>query len=159
MTVTGTLPKIDEHEILVEVPPEQAWAAVLRTFTGFTTGTGWRVIAKALRCQPDHASGVLYAVGASVPGFRVTRSVPPTEWALEGRHLFSRYALTFRIAPLEGERSRLSAESSAAFPGPHGLVYRALVIGTGGHVVSVRNILKRIKTEAERTRLSGATEK
>jgi hypothetical protein len=148
--VTGVLPKIDEHEVLVAVAPDEAWTALLSTFTGFTTGAGWRVIARALRCQPGSSSGAPDVVGASVPGFRVARSVPPREWALEGRHQFSQYALTFRITPLDGEHCRIRAESSAVFPGPQGVAYRALVIGTGGHVVGVQNILKKVKVKAER---------
>jgi hypothetical protein len=35
------------------------------------------------------------------------------------------------------------------FPGLHGTAYRALVIGSGGHVVGVRGILRRVKAEAE----------
>jgi hypothetical protein len=152
VVVTGALPKIDEHEIQVGVSPDEAWTALVRTFSGLTTHAGWRVIAKALRCQPGDSSGDPDAVGASLPGFRVTRSVPSRQWSLEGRHLFSRYSLTFRIAPLGADRSQISAESSAVFPGPQGRTYRALVIGTGGHVVGVRNILRRVKIEAERTR-------
>ena len=74
----------------------------------------------------------------------------PKEWTLEGEHLFSRYSLAFRIAPLDSDHCRVSAESSAMFPGHHGAAYRALVIGTGGHVIGVRDILRRIKIEAER---------
>jgi hypothetical protein len=156
VTVTGTLPRIDEHEVVVDAPPDEVWAALVSTFTRLTTRVGWRVYGQAVRCQPDSASGVPDVVGAAVPGFRVVASVPPSEWALEGRHQFSRYALTFRITPLEGERSLLRAESSAVFPGLHGRVYRALVIGTGGHVVGVRSILRSIKVEAGRSRLSSA---
>jgi hypothetical protein len=156
VAVTGALPKIDAHEVLVDVPPDQAWAALLSSFTRGSTGAGWRVFAKAIRCQPDSAHGDPDAVGASIPGFRVVGSVPPSEWKLEGSHLFSRYSLTFRITPLEGERCLIRAESSAVFPGLHGRVYRALVIGTGGHVVAVRNIVRRIKIEAERSRSTGS---
>ena len=86
----GTLPRIDEHEVVVDAPPDQAWAALLSTFTRLTTRAGWRVYAKAVRCQPDRASGVADAAGALRPGFRVSRSEPPREWALEGAHAFSR---------------------------------------------------------------------
>jgi hypothetical protein len=75
------------------------------------------------------------------------------EWGLEGKHLFSRYALTFRIDRLDGGRSRVRAESSAAFPGYRGAAYRALVIGTRGHIAGVRGILRQIKIGAERTRV------
>ena len=69
--------------------------------------------------------------------------------ALEGRHRYSRYALTFRIDP-DGDGSRLSAETRAEFPGWAGRAYRAGVIGTRGHVVVVRRLLRSVKARAER---------
>jgi hypothetical protein len=80
----------------------------------------------------------------------VARSEAPVELALEGSHRFSRYALILRIDDLGG-RSRLRAETRAEFPGPHGRVYRALVIGTRGHVLMVRRILGAVKRRAEHT--------
>jgi hypothetical protein len=146
------LPRIDEHEISVDVSAEEAWPFVLAGFEGLSTRPGWRAFARAIRCTPDRASGKLVAVGSTIPGFRVTRCLQPTEWGLEGRHLFSSYGLTFRITPLDAAHCRIQAESRAAFPGLHGTAYRALVIGTGGHVIAVRGILRRIKNEAERPR-------
>ena len=68
---------------------------------------------------------------------------------LEGEHRFSRYALIFRLEALPGERSRVRAESRAAFPGLHGRAYRALVIGTRGHVVAVNRLLRAVRARAE----------
>ncbi|HVA06468.1 MAG TPA: hypothetical protein VNG12_07005 [Acidimicrobiales bacterium] len=82
----------------------------------------------------------------------MTQSDAPTLWGLEGSHFFARYALTFRVTPLNDQRCQVSAESSGSFPGIHGAAYRALVIGTGGHVVSVRGMLRQIKADAERPR-------
>ena len=90
------------------------------------------------------------------PAFASRGSVAPTEWRLEGSHRFSRYSLTFRIAPLGAECCVIRAESSAAFPGPAGRAYRALVIGSGGHVLGVRSLLRTMKREAERADKSGA---
>ena len=73
----------------------------------------------------------------------------PTEWALEGEHLFSRYALTFRISPVDTGHCRVTALSSAEFPGALGRMYRAMVIASGGHAIGVRAILRSIKAEAE----------
>ena len=150
MEVTAALPRIDEHEISVDVPAEEAWLAVLDVFERLTARPIWRAFARVVRCNPDRASGDPVIVGATVPGFRVTHSLPPNEWALEGRHLFSRYALTFRITPVDDKHCRVRAESSAEFPGHHGTAYRAVVIGTGGHVIGVRGILRSIKIRAER---------
>ncbi|WP_337588776.1 hypothetical protein [Mycolicibacterium aromaticivorans] len=44
--------------------------------------------------------------------------------------------------------TRVVAQSWAAFPGFMGRIYRALVIGSGGHRVVVRNMLKRIAQQA-----------
>jgi hypothetical protein len=83
-------------------------------------------------------------------GFRVAREKRPALLALEGEHLFARYALTFRIDPVAREESRLTAETHAAFPGATGRVYRQLVIGSGGHTIVVRHLLREIKRRAER---------
>jgi len=149
MEVSTALPRIDEHEILVDVSAEEAWPAVLAVFERLTAQPLWRVLAKVIHCTPDHASGSPALTDAAVPGFRVTRSLPPNEWALEGRHLFSRYALTFRVIPIDDRHCRIGAESSAEFPGHRGTVYRFLVIGSGCHVLGVRGILRSIKTRAE----------
>jgi hypothetical protein len=41
------------------------------------------------------------------------------------------------------------AETRAAFPGLQGRAYRALVIGTRGHVLAVRRLLRAVKARAE----------
>jgi hypothetical protein len=77
-------------------------------------------------------------------GFRVTESSAPAKLVLEGRHPFSKYALVFLIEAREGGGSRARAQTWAAFPGPQGRVYRALVIGSGIHSVLVRRMLRRL---------------
>lgn len=64
-----------------------------------------------------------------------------------GRHRFSRYALTFRLRDA-GAATVVTAESRAEFPGVTGTAYRALVVGSGGHVVAVRRMLARVASEA-----------
>jgi hypothetical protein len=88
-------------------------------------------------------------VGATIPGFHVSQAQSPSLLALEGAHRFSRYRLTFHIDELGPDRSRLRAETHAAFPGIHGKAYRTLVIGTRGHVVAVRRMLRAVKRRAE----------
>jgi hypothetical protein len=149
---SAALPCIDEHEISLNVPTPVAWTAVVAVFARLTARPAWRAFAKAIRCKPDHAVGTAITVGEAVPGFLVARCEAPTEWALEGEHLFSRYALTFRVTPVDGEHCRVVAHSSAEFPGLHGKVYRAMVIGTGGHAIGVRGILRSIRNEAEHGR-------
>ena len=84
-------------------------------------------------------------------GFRVLREEPGSSRVLEGEHPFSRYRLSFFIDTLGAERVRLRARTDAVFPGPLGTAYRALVIGTGGHKLVVRRMLRQLKRAAERT--------
>jgi hypothetical protein len=58
-------------------------------------------------------------------------------------------ALIFRLAAGD-HRTTLCAETRAAFPGIGGRVYRGLVIGTGGHVLVVRGLLRAARRYAER---------
>jgi hypothetical protein len=76
-------------------------------------------------------------------------SVPGRELVLQGRHRFASYALIFRIEDIGPRRSRLRAESRAAFPGRAGRLHRRLVIGTGGHVVGMRRLLSAIRRRSE----------
>ena len=94
-------------------------------------------------------SGPIGAVGSTVVGFEVTSAEPARELVLEGSHRFSNYRLAFVIEPAAGSGSRLRAITHAEFPGLGGRVYRALVIGTRGHVVAVRNMLRAIRRRAE----------
>lgn len=69
---------------------------------------------------------------------------------LEGAHLFATYRLAFELRDGGSGDTQLAALSWAAFPGLRGTVYRALVIGTGGHRVAVRRMLKQIAAGAEK---------
>jgi hypothetical protein len=118
------LPYIDEHAISVHASAAETWSALLR---------------KMCR-NPDDP--------ATVPvGFKLEEATPQRRLALKGRHLFAVYRLVFELDP-DGDDVRLRALSFAAFPGLHGKVYRALVIGTGGHRIVVRRMLKRIAAAA-----------
>jgi hypothetical protein len=88
--------------------------------------------------------------GSPVVGFRVVRANRPTLLALEGEHRYSRYALTFRLEELGPGRTEVRAETHAEFPGVQGRVYRALVIGSRAHVITVRSMLRAVKRRAER---------
>ena len=85
-----------------------------------------------------------------MPGFVVARSIAPAVLALMGQHRFARYALIFRITETPAGPTRLSAETRAEFPGPQGRAYRALVIGSRGHVLAVHSILRSVRRAAER---------
>ncbi|MEU7142009.1 hypothetical protein ABZ942_21335 [Nocardia sp. NPDC046473] len=68
--------------------------------------------------------------------------------ALKGRHWFSKYALIFELDDEGANRTRIRAKTLANFPGPHGKIYRALVIGSGGHKIVVRRMLRQIAAAA-----------
>jgi hypothetical protein len=73
----------------------------------------------------------------------VVDSEPGRRLALRGQHRFARYALTFLI-----DGDQLRARSEAAFPGIRGRLYRALLMGTGGHRLVTRGLLRRIARAA-----------
>jgi hypothetical protein len=144
------LPFIDEIGVGIDAPRDAVWdslcAAVGRSFGGAATMR----FAGLLGCADRQPSGQVDEPGATLVGFHVARSRRPQELALEGEHRFAQYALAFHIDDV-GERSRLRAETRAAFPGWHGRTYRALVIGSGGHIVAVKRLLTAVKAAAERS--------
>lgn len=143
---------MDEHAIEVAAPPEETWDAVRQTASGSFGGRGAELVARLLGCTETHSHGDPAEPGSTITGFRISRADAPVELALEGEHRFSRYALIFHLEALSGERSRVRAETRAAFPGLHGRAYRALVIGTGGHVLVVKRLLRAVRARAERPR-------
>jgi hypothetical protein len=148
--VATELPFVDEHAIEIDAPPDAVWNAVChvaaRSFDGGLTGR----VSGVLGCVDRETRGRIDQVGSSVAGFHVARAERPVELALEGAHRFARYALVFRIDEVGANRSRLRAETRAKFPGARGRAYRALVIGTRGHVVAVKRLLRAVGTHAER---------
>jgi Protein of unknown function (DUF2867) len=124
------LPYIDEYAITVDAEPADTWSALLQV----------------LCRDPDDPS--------TVPtGFSLDEARAPARFALKGRHPFAVYRWVFDLEPLTGTeaggRTRVRSATWAAFPGVHGKIYRALVIGTGGHRVAVRWTLNRIARAAE----------
>ncbi len=89
-------------------------------------------------------------MGGESRGFTVAERLAPRRLVLTGSHWFSRYELAFALDETAAERTRITAESRAEFPGIAGRIYRALVIGSGGHVLVVRALLRRIAAAAER---------
>jgi hypothetical protein len=101
--------------------------------------------------EPPRASGGWQATtgaGDCLPGFTVVRAQAPRSLGLSGRHRFSRYALAFELEAAEQTGCMLRARSYAEFPGPAGRVYRALVIGSGGHRIMVRRLLRDVADRA-----------
>ncbi len=132
------LPWIDEHRQKVRGTPEVVWAAMLR-IVGCAMSTSPR-FARFLRCDPAGRSDTWTGrAGETILGFRVEDVESGRRLVLRGRHRFADYQLTFIL-----EGNELRAETRAAFPGIEGRVYRAAVIGTGGHAIILRRILRRI---------------
>lgn len=149
--VEEPLPFIDEHARLVEAPPERAWAVLIRVLPRAFGGAGAERFARAIGCEEGAPDGRFPAEGSALVGFRVARAEPPRELALTGRHRFSRYALTFRLDAMdEGRATRVRAETRAEFPGIAGRAYRLAVIGTRGHVLVVRRLLRAVDRGSRR---------
>jgi hypothetical protein len=146
-----SIPFIDEHSATVAASPDQTWKALAEVVAGSNAGRLGGLVARGLDCVPSDAAGEIPAIGSTIPGFIVTRSVCPAALALMGEHRFSRYALVFTISERLGEDAvELSAQTRAVFPGHAGRLYRMLVIGTRGHVLAVRAILRTVRRRAER---------
>ncbi|MEV7371111.1 hypothetical protein AB0O51_09525 [Streptomyces sp. NPDC090301] len=136
------LPFVDEHVVVVDAGVEELWARLLVKVGRSLSTAGGARYARVVGAVPREAGGARpLGAGSEFPGFRVARVVPGRELALEGRHRFSTYSLVFRVEELGGGRCRLRAETRAVFPGVAGRVYRALVIGSGGHAFAMRRLL------------------
>ena len=151
MPSASALPHVDEHSVSVEASPSATWEALQRVVEGsFSSPTSGRG-ARLLGCAETAASGSRPLVtGSTLPGFRVDQADPPSTLALTGAHRFSNYALIFRLDPEADRRTTLRAETRAEFPGVKGSIYRALVIGTRGHVLVTRRLLTAAKRSAEK---------
>lgn len=136
------LPYIDEHVTDVHASRDQVWAALAGVLRGnLGGGTG---LARVLGCDPARGTPEFDGrIGQAVPGFRVVETDPGRRLALAGRHRFSRYQLTFVL-----DDDRLRAQTHATFPGVLGRLYRAAVIGSGGHRVVTRRLLRQIASRA-----------
>ncbi|MFI9407851.1 hypothetical protein [Nocardia sp. NPDC052316] len=116
---------IDEHARSVNANRDRVWQALLKVV-----------------CKDP-------ADPTTVPsGFELEAAQAPARLAMKGRHWFSEYALVFELADEGASRTRVSAKSWGDFPGLHGKIYRALVIGSGGHQIVVRRLLRRIAAAA-----------
>jgi hypothetical protein len=132
------LPYIDEHRQRVDAPAHVVWSALLMVLRR-EMGSVAR-IAGILGCEPARGTAQFGGrPGEAVPGFRIAEAEPGQRLVLRGRHRFSSYTLTF---VLDGEG--VCAQTHAVFPGVLGWLYCAAVIGSGGHRVVTRRLLRRV---------------
>ncbi|QUQ66225.1 hypothetical protein [Kutzneria sp. CA-103260] len=139
------VPFIDEHRELVPAPAEEVWPALVATVTHGLAAPA--PLAAVLGTSPRHATVGVLATGSTIVGFAAAEVVPPRLIRLAGRHRFSRYELVFTLEPASGG-TVLAARSSAEFPGPHGFLYRTLVITSGAHRLLVTRLLRTIARRA-----------
>lgn len=136
------LPYVDEHAVNVGATRELVWAALIEVLSREGRSVG--AVARALGCDPVRGTPQFDGgPGQALPGFRVVESERGRKLVLRGRHRFSRYQLAFLL-----DDDRLRARTHAAFPGPHGRLYRAAVIGSGGHRVLTRRLLREVARRA-----------
>ena len=150
-----SLPFVDEHYIDIAAAADTVWEALVEQLEGAADGRSGARMARGLGCTQTEVRGEIGEIGSTVPGFLVTRSIRPAVLAMMGQHRFSRYALIFRILEKPSGLILLSAQTRADFPGAKGRAYRTLVIGTRGHVLVTRSILKSVRRRAERQRTRG----
>jgi len=143
--VTEDLPLVDEHHVLVSAPPSAVWGALTAAIRGFASSEAF---ASLLGATPNRASGGALTEGATLPGFRVAEAVPDDRLRLTGHHHFSRYQLLLTVAE-HPTGTVLTACTRAEFPGPHGAIYRLLVIGSRIHRTLVIRLLHDVRRRAE----------
>jgi hypothetical protein len=152
MAAESSPPYVDELPTEIAADREVTWAALLRVVEGSFASDRRLGPARLLACEDIEPSGPRpLAQGSAFPGFHVETAEPPSRLGLAGRHRFSTYQLTFRLEEAGVGRTRLIAETRAAFPGLKGSIYRMLVIGTRMHVLLTRRLLAAIKRSAERS--------
>ncbi|MFL6061735.1 MAG: hypothetical protein ACJ72E_10915 [Marmoricola sp.] len=123
------LPYLDTHTVAVAAGSDQAYASV-RRFAGRLGFGPHNPLALVLGTRPRR-------------GFAIVEEVAGQRVGLEGRHRFATYRLVLEVEPRPEQRTTLlHAHSYASFPGAAGRVYRALVIGTGLHVLATRGLLR-----------------
>jgi hypothetical protein len=148
--VGNDLPFIDELQVLVPAPASAVWSSLVKQFSYFRDATPIVALTYLLGTEPRRAAGSLLSEGSTLPGFAVTEAVPCDRVRLTGWHRFSRYELILNLTTRPGG-TMLSARSYAQFPGPHGSVYRQLVIGSAVHRVLLGGILRTVRRRAVRS--------
>ncbi|WP_447007724.1 hypothetical protein ACRAKI_15180 [Saccharothrix isguenensis] len=148
-------PYLDEHSVRVPAPPMSVWRSLAAVMTRSPAGSS-TAMGLLLATEPRRAAGTPFEVGSTITGFAVTAAVPGRLVELTGRHRFSRYRLVMTMEEQSGG-TLLSARSYARFPGPHGFVYRQLVVGTGAHRLVVAGLLRSVRRHAQKNATPGSS--
>ena len=139
------LPFIDTHRVQISASPDAVYAAVWKVLRRSFTGRMAAIYGRLMKCQPPRA--VLTAqpeVGISAfRGFAVTNAAAPTLLHIAGSHRCAQYCIEIALTRVE-TGTVLAVTTRAAFPGVHGRVYRAFVIGSRGHVLAMRGLLRAV---------------
>jgi hypothetical protein len=141
------LPYIDEHSIVIDATREHVWEALAPALRRDFGSTASAPLTRLLRLAPAQTRGNwrgMLSPGDALPGFAVAETHAPERLELRGRHRLSRYALVFELDATGAACCTLRAQTWAEFPGLTGRIYRALVIGSGGHRLVVRRLLRNV---------------
>lgn len=130
------LPYVDEHSIAIAAPRDRVWGALQSYVTGTLATPRRHLLSRALGAQPPS-------------GFRVEQEDPEERLTLAGLHRFARYSLVFELESRTAVVTLLRARTYATFPGPHGGIYRILVIGTRAHVLATKRMLHAVRRMGE----------
>ncbi len=129
---TTELDHIDGHTIVIDRRREQVWAALDRYVSQ-------HMVAR-------HSTRLGRILGADPPGgFARISAEEGREVILTGCHRFSRYRLSFELTDTTDGRTRLTATTHATFPGVSGKLYRLAVIGSRGHAMVVKRMLRSVE--------------
>jgi hypothetical protein len=147
------LPYIDAHGVEVAADVDTAWRALIAAVGPALGGLGAGWYGRLVGVEPAEAVGEWtpdLVAGTALPGFAVERVEPGALLSLRGRHRYARYRFDFELDAPEPGRSHLWARSWGEFPGIAGFAYRSAVIGSGGHAVVVRRMIRGVARRAAR---------
>jgi hypothetical protein len=129
---TPALPHVDDHTIVIDRPRRQVWIALDQFVSEHLLGRADTLVGKMLGVDPPG-------------GFELVDAEAEHELVLAGRHRFSEYRLSFQLVGTGNGQTRLTAVTNASFPGLRGMLYRLAVIGSRGHAITARRMLRSIK--------------
>lgn len=147
---TQNLPLLDEHGLALGPGAGDTWCALLATLQRAFRDS--ECTARLLGCDTVRGSAQFSGrIGDTVPGFRVVAAEAERRLVLRGRHRFAHYELEVEI-----DAARIRARSYVAWLGLRGRLYRAAVVGSGGHRFAVRRILRRVVAARNAARVESA---